>query len=177
MQDALRNYSRTARWLHWLTALLFLGSYLSVYYRHWFTEKQTPENWTALQLHLSIGVTIAVLVVLRILWRLSHPPPPLEPGTALEHRAAKAGHYLLYAVMILMPLSGYLGTGANTDYFFLFEIPKFEATAAFTQLVSEPFGLSFKEWEKPIDFFHKDCLLYTSPSPRDATLSRMPSSA
>ena len=45
-----------------LTALLFLASYVSVYYRHWFTEDKTPENWTALQLHLSIGITIAVVV-------------------------------------------------------------------------------------------------------------------
>ena len=39
------------------TAALFLASYISVYYRHWFTKEKTPENWTALQLHLSIGVT------------------------------------------------------------------------------------------------------------------------
>ena len=33
------------------------------------------------------------------------------------------------------------------------------------------------EWEEFLDPYIQACLLYTSPSPRDATLSRMPSSA
>lgn len=189
MQNPAEQYSRTAKFLHWLTALLFLGSYASVYYRHWFTEKQTPENWTALQLHLSIGVSIAVVVALRIIWRLRHRPPALEPGSIWEHRAAKAGHALLYAAMIIMPLTGYLGTGVNTDFFFSFEIPKFESTAAFTTLVQQPFGLSFKQWEAPIDFIHKQLMgewllwmlilghaaaaLYHHFIKRDATLLKM----
>lgn len=156
---ALRNstdhYGSIAKWLHWTTALLFLGSYLSVYYRDWFTDKQTPENWTALQLHLSIGITILVLATLRILWRLGNPVPRLEPGSRLEHRAARLGHYALYAVMFILPITGYLGTGVGTEYFFLIDLPKFEDTAIFASLISESWGLSFKAFEKPIDFIHK----------------------
>ena len=92
IRNTAENYGSIAKWLHWLTALLFLGSYISVYYRHWFTEAKTPENWTALQLHLSIGVTIAVVVVLRILWKIANRAPEPEPGTRLEHLAAKLGH-------------------------------------------------------------------------------------
>ena len=44
------NYGSIAKWLHWGTAILFLASYSSVYYRHWFTEEKTLENWIALQL-------------------------------------------------------------------------------------------------------------------------------
>ena len=152
------NYGSIAKWLHWLTALLFLGSYISVYYRHWFTEKKTPENWTALQLHLSIGVTIAVIVALRIIWRIANRVPDLEPGTRFEHMAAHAGHYTLYAIMIIMPITGYLGTGANTEYFFMFDIPKFENTQLFETLVSNGIGISFEDFEKPIDFVHKNIL-------------------
>ncbi|WDE01260.1 cytochrome b [Thalassomonas actiniarum] len=152
------NYGTIAKWLHWGTAVLFLASYMSVYYRHWFTEEKTPENWTALQLHLSVGVTIAVVVALRLVWRLTNRVPDLEPGSKLEHLAAHAGHYALYAIMIIMPITGYVGTGVNTEYFFLFDIPKFEETPLFVSLVSEGLGLSFKEFEAPIDFIHKEIL-------------------
>jgi cytochrome b561 len=57
--------------------------------------------------------------------------------------------------MIIMPVTGYLGTGVNTEYFFLFDIPKFETTAVFQSLVADGMELTFKEFEKPLDFFHK----------------------
>ena len=94
----------------------FFGSYISVNYRHWFTEEKTPENWTALQIHLSIGVTIAVVVVLRIIWRISNRMPDLEPDTKLEHLAAHLGHYALYVIIIIMPITGYVGTGVNASF-------------------------------------------------------------
>jgi len=149
------GYGLVAIGLHWLVALGFLGAYMAVYYRHWFTEDKTPENWTALQLHLSFGVTIAVFVVLRIIWKLSNTKPDALPASPLEHMAAKSTHWLLYAFMIIMPITGYLGCGAPTEYFFLFDIPKFADTAAFKMLVADGLGLTFKEWEGPIDFIHK----------------------
>lgn len=158
LKNTAEDYGSIAKWLHWSTAVLFLGSYISVYYRHWFTEKETPENWIALQLHLSIGVTIAVIVALRIIWRLSNRVPDLEPGTKLEHLAAHAGHLALYATMVIMPVTGYIGTGVNTEYFFLFDIPKFEDTQLFTTLVSDRLGMTFKEFENPVDFIHKDIM-------------------
>jgi len=158
LKNTAENYGTIAKWLHWGTAVLFLGSYVSVYYRHWFTEKETPENWIALQLHLSIGITIAVVVVLRIIWRLNNRVPDPEPGTKLEHLAAHVGHLALYAIMIIMPLTGYIGTGVNTEYFFLFDIPKFESTQIFSVLVSDGLGMTFKEFEKPVDFIHKDIM-------------------
>ena len=124
IKNTAENYGVLAKFLHWLTAFLFLVSYCSVYYRHWFTEEKTPENWTALQLHLSIGMSLAVVIMLRIIWRNMNIAPAAEPGTRLEHLAAHVGHYILYAMMISMPLTGYIGTGVNTEYFFLFDIPK-----------------------------------------------------
>ncbi len=158
LKNTADNYGTIAKCLHWTTALLFLGAYASVYYRHWFTESKTPENLTALHLHLSFGVTIAVVVALRIIWRITNRPPNLEPGTKLEHLAAHAGHYALYAVMIIMPITGYIGTGVDTQYFFIFDIPKFESTQLFVALVSDGLGMTFKEFEKPIDFIHKNIL-------------------
>ena len=157
-KNTTQNYGSIAKWLHWTTALLFLGSYCTIYFRHWFTEQKTPENWTALQLHLSIGVTIAVVVVLRIIWRNMNQTPQQEPGSAPAHLAAHLGHYALYAVMILMPLTGYIGTGANTEFFFLFDIPKFDSTSLYQLVVTNWMGLSHEEFEAPIDFFHKEIM-------------------
>lgn len=150
------NYGLIARTLHWLTALLFLGSYTSVYYRQLLTEPRTPANLTALQLHLSIGISIGVLVLLRIVWRLSNKSPRPEPGISpLAQRAARWGHLALYAVLIIMPLTGYMGTGAANNWFFLFEIPKFEDTALFKTVVEGWMGLTHAKFEVPIDFIHK----------------------
>ena len=155
-KNTKNSYGSIAKWIHWAIAVLFLCSYCAVYYRHWFTEEKTPENWLALQLHLSFGITIAAVVVLRIIWRNLNQTPDQEPGTKIAHLAAHLGHYALYAVMILMPLTGYIGTGVNTEFFNLFDIPKFEATSLYQTLVTNWMGLSFEEFEEPIDFFHKE---------------------
>ena len=97
-------YGSIAKWLHWSIAILFLCSYITVKYRHWFTQDDTPENWVALQLHLSVGITIGALVILRVIWRLLNRIPEEEPGSRIAHLAVKIGHYMLYAMMIIMPL-------------------------------------------------------------------------
>lgn len=183
--SAHQRYTGVAIALHWLIALLFLGSYISVYYRRYLTEPKTDENMTALQLHLAIGITIAALVVLRVLWRMTHTPPPMEPGPRWQHAAAHGLHYVLYAVMIIMPITGYLGTGVATEFY---GIPKFEDTALFQWLVVDTWQTTFKEFEKPIDFIHKNsgaylvwvlilghaaAALYHHYALRDATLARM----
>ncbi len=155
LKNTKNSYGTIAKWIHWVIAVLFLCSYCAVYYRHWFTEEKTPENWLALQLHLSFGITIAALVALRIIWRNLNQTPIQEPGTKRAHLAAQLGHYALYAVMILMPLTGYIGTGVNTEFFNLFDLPKFEATSLYQMLVTDWMELSFEEFEEPIDFVHK----------------------
>ncbi len=156
LRNTRHNYGSIAKWLHWSTALLFLASYVSVYYRHWFTDGEGDASWNALQIHLSVGLTVGVLVVLRIIWRLSNPSPDPAPGSRLAHLAAQAGHLALYAVMIIMPITGYLGTGVDTEYFFLFDIPGFNSTEWFLEGPGK--DMSFKEFEKPIDFIHKAVL-------------------
>lgn len=182
---AHHRYTTVAIALHWLIALLFLGSYVSVYYRRYLTEPKTDVNMTALQVHLAIGITIGALVLLRVLWRMTHTPPPLEPGPRWQHASAHGLHWLLYAVMIVMPITGYLGTGVGVEFF---GIAKFEDTALFQWLVVDTLQTTFKEFEKPFDFIHKNsgaylvwvlilghaaAALYHHYALRDATLTRM----
>ncbi len=149
------RYGKTAMLLHWAVAIFFLLLYCSVYYRQWFTVKETPENWTALQLHLSFGVTVAVFILLRVLYKLWDKTPAEVPGSKLEHLAAKGAHIMLYVVMIYMPITGYLGTGVDTEFFFLFDITQFRETALYEQWITQGLGLSWDEFEEPIDFVHK----------------------
>jgi cytochrome b561 len=157
MTTSVSRYTRIAIFLHWAIAALFLAAYASVYYRRWFTEPKTPENFTALQIHLAVGVTIAALVLLRVIWRLTHQPPPLPDSAPELKRAAHVGHLVLYAFMIVMPITGYLGTGAATEYF---GIPKFADTQLFAWLVTDKLGMTFQDFEKPMDFIHKNSGAY-----------------
>ena len=84
--------------------------------------------------------------------------PLEEQGTKMEHYVARAGHYALYAVMIVQPVLGYIGTSVPTEYFFLFDIPKFEDTALFELLVTNGLGMTFQEFEVPMDFLHKEVM-------------------
>ena len=91
LKNTADSYGRIAKWFHWTTAALFLAAYVSVYYRQWFTEKQTPENMTALQIHLSVGVSIAVIVRAAVVGRRGS--GPAGRGGALAGAAQAAiGH-------------------------------------------------------------------------------------
>lgn len=155
LKNSSTHYGAVARTLHWLTALLFLLAYVAVYYRQWFTEVETPQNMVALHTHLSIGISLGVIAFLRVYWRARNPQPLPEPGKPLMHKLIHIGHMMLYAIIILMPITGYLGTGVATQFFYLFEIPKFADTVAFRVVVEDWMGLTFQEFEAPMDFIHK----------------------
>ncbi len=149
------RFGKLAMTLHWSVAILFLLLYVSVYYRRWFTEAQTEINMTALHLHLSFGITVMVFIALRIIYKLWDKTPKDVPGSKLEHLAAHSAHYMLYAIMIAIPLTGYFGTGLNTDFFFAFEIPRFRDTAVYDLVITNWLGLTWEQFEPPIDFIHK----------------------
>lgn len=77
--------------------------------------------------HKWIGVSVWALLLARIAWRAGHAPPPLPSGTpAWEHMAAQAGHLLLYVLMALIPVSGWLmssAQGVSTVYLGLWQLP------------------------------------------------------
>jgi len=109
MQSEL--YTRTAKILHWLIGIALLAQ---ITLGLWMiTIPKTPIGVRAgwFNVHKSIGITLAVLILVRILWRLFHQAPPLPATMPKWQRvAAKANHLLLYACMIVMPVSGYLGS-------------------------------------------------------------------
>jgi cytochrome b561 len=66
-----------------------------------------------IDLHKSFGITVLGLVLLRILWRIGHPPPPIPAYySPLERRAAHAAHWLLYVVILALPVTGWMHDSA-----------------------------------------------------------------
>lgn len=110
--DAHWRYSPPAVILHWLVALLIV----TLFGLGWYMmeiERQPGADWY-FNLHRSLGVTVAALIVLRLIWRASHQPAPL-PGAVpfWEQKLSLAAHWMLYACMIVMPLTGFLGASYN----------------------------------------------------------------
>lgn len=107
------RYTRTAMALHWLVALLISFNIILV----WIVDFVPEERMRlVIDTHKSIGITVLGLAVLRLLWRFTHQPPQL-PGTYArwERRASRAAHSLLYVLIFLMPLSGWLHDSAWKD--------------------------------------------------------------
>src|SRR5512143_3752248 len=101
---ALR-YDAVAIAAHWLLALLIVLNLALGLYMH-----DLPLSPLRLQLfnwHKWAGVTILALSGLRLLWRLTHAPPPDVPMPAWQRRAAHAVHEALYALFFIVPLAGW----------------------------------------------------------------------
>ncbi|MEZ9524922.1 cytochrome b [Enterovibrio norvegicus] len=160
-QNTKEGYGFIAIALHWIVALGFLGAYVAVYYRHWFSEgefsmTELNSNMVSLYLHMSFGISIAVFVVLRILWKIANKAPEDVPGgSRLEHSAAHGMHWALYLAMIVMPLTGYMGTKLDTNFFFLFDIPKFNDTALYSIIVEQWLATTWEQFESVVDAIHK----------------------
>jgi cytochrome b561 len=119
----LARYSRVAIWLHWIIALLIVVNLLLGFYHEDFDK---PVRAAMMNVHKATGLTILVLTLARIAWRLGHRPPPFDPVMKRwEVGLARAVHWLFYALLIALPLSGWLvvsTSGRVTSWFGLFDV-------------------------------------------------------
>ncbi len=103
---AYRRYTSVAIALHWIIAALILYNLLSGLLR-----PALPRGF--FMFHVSSGLTILILSVLRVVWRLTHKPPPFLPMKPWEAKLAHGVHGLLYAAMLLLPFSGWVLISAS----------------------------------------------------------------
>jgi cytochrome b561/polyisoprenoid-binding protein YceI len=108
--DSNLRYSLVAILLHWTIALaIILQVALSSR-----MDAHTPQAFAVTQLHKSIGITILLLSLVRLAWRLINPPPPEPEGLApWERKLSAAVHWGFYGVMIAMPLTGWIMVSAS----------------------------------------------------------------
>lgn len=125
----LARYSRVAMWLHWIIALLVILNLLLGFYHEDFDK---PVRSAMMTVHKATGLTILVLTLIRLAWRLGHRPPPFDPVMkAWEVGLARALHWLFYALLIVMPLTGWLvvsTSGRVTSWFGLFDVAPLPVT-------------------------------------------------
>ncbi len=147
-------YGSIAKWFHWLTAVLIFVSYGAIYYREWFAESDF-ESWLTIQLHLSIGITLAVIIVLRLVWRYLNPMPASESGAWSQHLVPRMVHLALYLFMMIMPISGYLSIAdylsraGEIDFFFFYDMTWFKNIE-----VESFIGLALEQLEEPAAMLH-----------------------
>ena len=119
------NYTKTAKILHWLMAILLFGLLALGFYMH--DLPLSPDKLKLYSWHKWAGVTAFLLVAFRLFWRVTHRPPALpESMPKIMQFAAHAGHLMLYLLMIAIPLSGWLmssAKGFQTVYFGVLPIP------------------------------------------------------
>lgn len=125
MNASSPRYTLTAIALHWLMAVLLLGMFsvgLTMVELPLSPWKLKVYSW-----HKWAGVTLFLLVWVRLAWRFTHRPPALPDNMSVPMRlAAHAGHGLLYLLMIAIPISGWLmssAKGFQTVYLGVLPIP------------------------------------------------------
>lgn len=106
------RYTAVAMALHWIIALALIWQLTLG-----FSLEGLPraEKGAANALHKSLGITILLLSLARLGWRLTHRPPPLPadmPGW--ERLMAGLTHWGFYAIMIGAPLGGWAMSSAST---------------------------------------------------------------
>jgi cytochrome b561 len=138
MRASAERYTAVAIVLHWAIAAAILFMLPLGFWMHEQAEHGNAGEsvFRAFQLHKSVGLTVLLLSLVRLGWRVANPPPPLPAHMpAWERFAAKATHWAFYALMLGLPLSGWLFVSAGwslhedrslavpTHYFGLFQVP------------------------------------------------------
>jgi cytochrome b561 len=121
------SYDPLLRWIHWITAALFIAAMLIGLYCGWQAPGTSPRR-ELLEVHKSLGVTLFWLAILRLIVRVAT-VAPREPTSfsLLVRLASKLNHWALYGVLLAMPITGYLFSSAggySPKYFSAFSWPR-----------------------------------------------------
>ena len=121
---AVTRYTLTTQALHWLTVPLVLAI-LPVAWVMMSLPRDPQQAWLFVA-HRSLGMTLLAVVAVRLARLAPHPPPALPGGSSpVMELVGRLTHWLLYALLLLMPATGYLqsGNGRPVSHFGLFNFP------------------------------------------------------
>ncbi|HLN48714.1 MAG TPA: cytochrome b [Steroidobacteraceae bacterium] len=124
-QEIPARYGAVAQAFHWVIAALIVTQFALAH-----LAVDLPVGARKLDLltrHKSFGMTVLMLTILRLLWRLNNPPPALPPAmTSRERLAARSTHIAFYVLLSAMPLTGWMMSSAknySVSWFGLFTWP------------------------------------------------------
>ena len=125
LRNTASSYGRVSQGLHWLVMALVIGQiYLAVAA---FRAMEPAREAGLLALHRPLGMTILGLMLARLAWRLMNVQPALVATLSGAQRGlARTTHWMLYALLLLIPLTGWVKAGADgvdLSYFGLFSVP------------------------------------------------------
>lgn len=141
IRNSSQGYGAVALTLHWLVALLVIAAWLTGQFGDALPRGAARE--AGLFAHISLGLAIVALMVARLYWRLSDPPPAPEksPFDPWGEWAAKAVQFLIYVLVVAIPAVGIVALfarGHALPVFGVFEIPSpWPADRAFAHDVTE----------------------------------------
>jgi cytochrome b561 len=125
------QYGTTAKVFHWLIVALLMAQYLIGWLMPDLHRGMKPG--APMTFHISCGLTILMLIVLRLVWRLTHPVAPDSSLTPMQRLGSEAVHWILYALVLATTLAGWLFAsfrGWSVSYFYLFPLPMLAADNA-----------------------------------------------
>ncbi len=145
---APQAYTKVAIVMHWVMALFILLNLSVGFFMETFANP-SPQRSNVLFYHASIGIVILTLAVFRFGWRLTHQPPPLPPSIPKSQRSAAHGlHWVLYVLIFVQPISGYvhrMAGGHPVSFFGLFNLPvwigKNESLRLLTDVIHDSGGI------------------------------------
>jgi cytochrome b561 len=122
MTDRLQ-YGTTAKVLHWLVVALLIVQYLIGWL---MPDIHRGPPGAPMIFHISVGMTILVLIVLRLAWRITHPVAPESSLRPWQRLSSEAVHWLLYVLVLATSFTGWLFAsfrGWSISFFYLFPMP------------------------------------------------------
>jgi cytochrome b561 len=118
------QYGATAKVFHWLVMALLLVQYLIGWLMPDIHRGMKPG--AAMTFHISVGIVILILIVLRFAWRLTHPVAPESSLPRWQRLSSEAVHWLLYALVLATTVTGWVFAsfrGWSTSFFYLMPLP------------------------------------------------------
>ena len=131
MSNTTTGYTGTAKALHWTIVALLIVQFIAAWTMPDIKRDAKPD--TLINLHISVGVLILFVAVLRLTWQAGHPEPLPEDGLPpWQVQSARAVHWLLYALLFVLPVLGWLNASWRGFPVIMFglELPKLLATRA-----------------------------------------------
>ena len=106
LRSSVEGYGALSQMMHWITVVLVILAWLLGQFDDVFPKGAARA--AGLFVHISAGLAVIGILVMRLFWRFADPPPPIEHtilGVWLD-RAGRLAHYLLYALLVAVPISG-----------------------------------------------------------------------